>query len=88
MNIIRTSLVLFTTLIAIITPYFGSVLGAVGGLTDALQSFVLPPLIFLKAEEGRLNSSQRAFYTAIFYWGCCTIVYTVGNILNAVLTMQ
>jgi amino acid permease len=83
MNVTRTFIVLSTAVAALMLPYFGSVIGAVGGLTDALQSFVLPPLIFLKAEEGRLSFVQKGFYRAIFVWGLCTIIYTVINILNS-----
>lgn len=46
-NLIRTVLVVTTVGIAVATPFFGSVIGAVGGLTDALQCFVLPPMIYL-----------------------------------------
>lgn len=46
-NLIRSVLVIFTVLVAIYEPYFGSMVGTVGGLTDALQSFVYPPLIWL-----------------------------------------
>lgn len=81
-NIIRTCLVLFTSLIALITPYFGSVLGAVGGLTDALQAFVLPPLIFMSIHQGHLNSFQKGFYNIIFFLGVATISYTLINVFN------
>ncbi|CAN0236110.1 unnamed protein product, partial [Ectocarpus fasciculatus] len=45
-NAVRAGMVLFTVVIALQMPYFGSVLGTVGGFTDATVSFVLPPLIF------------------------------------------
>ena len=45
-NIIRSALVLGTSVIAIQDPNFGSTLGAVGGLTDAFQAFIVPIIIF------------------------------------------
>jgi hypothetical protein len=69
-----------TALVAVLAPYFGTVLGAVGGLTDALQSFVLPPLIALKLLHHRGPMTQY-FYKAIVVWGLCTICYTVLKML-------
>lgn len=40
------SAVLVTAYLALRDPLFGSALGAVGGLTDAFQSFILPTVIF------------------------------------------
>ena len=82
-NGIRALLVVFTALISLITPYFGTVLGAVGGLTDAFQSFVLPPLIFLKIETNH-SITQRIFYMMIFFWGTGTIAFTVINIFRTI----
>lgn len=50
-NFVRTFLVIFTGAVAIRSPYFGYVLGMVGGLTDALQSFVLPPIIYFQVHK-------------------------------------
>ena len=75
-NFIRSSVVLATALVAVMAPYFGTVLGAVGGLTDALQSFVLPPLIALKLLHHRGPLTQY-FYRGVVVWGLCTIFYTL-----------
>lgn len=75
-NFIRSSIVLATALVAVMAPYFGTVLGAVGGLTDALQSFVLPPLIALKILHHR-GPLTKYFYRAVVVWGLCTIFYTL-----------
>ena len=75
-NFIRSSLVFMTALVAVLAPYFGTVLGAVGGLTDALQSFVLPPLIALKLLHHR-GSFTQYFYRGIVIWGLFTILYTL-----------
>jgi|LauGreDrversion4_1035100.scaffolds.fasta_scaffold245122_1 hypothetical protein len=79
-NFIRSSIIFGTALVAVLAPYFGTVLGAVGGLTDALQSFVLPPLIALKLLHHRGPMTQY-FYKAIVVWGLCTICYTVLKML-------
>lgn len=49
-NALRTAVVMGTVLVALKAPYFGSMMGAVGGLTDAVQCFVFPPWIFLKIQ--------------------------------------
>ena len=66
-------------------PYFGEVLGVVGGLTDALQSFVLPPLIclFMRYNDSmKLSMMRKFFYIFVFIWGVCTIFYTVVRLIN------
>jgi len=81
-NIIRASLVLVTAFVAIRSPYFGSMLGAVGGLTDALQSFVLPPVIFLRIFQGKITTSHWLLYHIIILWGIATIIYTTLSFGN------
>lgn len=78
-NMLRACLVLLTAFVAISSPYFGSMLGAVGGLTDALQSFVLPPIIFLRIFQGQVLPSQWLLYHLILLWGVGTILYTAFN---------
>lgn len=82
-NIVRTVLVGFTLYIAVEEPYFGTALGTVGGLTDALQAFVLPPLIYLRLHRNQqlLNTREIVLYICICIWGVYTIVYTLYNIL-------
>lgn len=87
-NGIRASLVFFTAAIAALTPYFGSVLGTVGGLTDALQAFVLPPLICLQTQTTRLGTIQRSFYVFICLWGIGTIGLTIYNLVFAILVAE
>jgi amino acid permease len=84
-NVLRALLVLATALVAVVTPYFGSVLGTVGGLTDALQAFVLPPLISVHMASThmggpRLSPRRRIAYAAITAWGLATMVYTAVKI--------
>lgn len=84
-NMIRTLLVLLTAVIAIMAPYFGSVLGAVGGLTDALQSFVLPPLIGINLFQNVLTLRQKVTFYAILLFGIFTIITTSLQVLSSVL---
>ena len=84
-NVIRATLVLLTACIAIGAPYFGSVLGAVGGLTDALQSFVLPPLIGIGLFQNVLTLRQKLTYYSILLFGIFTIFYTILQIYNAAI---
>jgi amino acid permease len=75
---VRALIVIGTALVAIHTPYFGSVLGTVGGFTDAMQSFVIPPLIFLKLNEGKpfVSSARRWFFRIVFAWGVVLVAGT------------
>lgn len=85
-NGLRTFLVLLTIGIALKCPYSASMLGAVGGLTDALQSFVLPPLIFLNVSGLNLSTTQKGYNLLIILWGSVTILYTiVYNIATFIL---
>ena len=85
-NAVRAGMVLFTVIIALEMPYFGSVLGTVGGFTDATVSFVLPPLIFLKLNEGNHEVSQlrRYFNAAVFLFGGILVVKTTYAIFISV----
>jgi len=76
-NALRSGLVFFTAMIAIAAPYFGSVLGAVGGITDAFQSFVVPSLIILQLMRDRHTQFEKAFYIAVILWGSATMLFTV-----------
>lgn len=85
-NAVRAGMVLFTVVIALQMPYFGSVLGTVGGFTDATVSFVLPPLIFLKLNEGNQEVSQlrKYFNIAVFLFGGLLVVKTMYAIFISV----
>lgn len=76
-NALRTCLVLITVGIALKCPYSASMLGSVGGLTDAFQSFVLPPLIYINVSGLNLSVAQRRYNIAIILWGLGIILYTV-----------
>jgi len=78
-------LVVLTAVVAGYTPYFGTLLGQVGGLTDALQAFVLPPLIYLSMHSEGLSGLQRLSYRLIFVWGVCTITYTVVSLFHMMI---
>ena len=85
-NVIRTVIVLSTAFVAVSAPYFGSILGIVGGLTDALQSFVLPPIIYLKLAGSTLSNIRNNFYKAVTVWGLLTIVYTIIKLSVMIVT--
>lgn len=78
-NGVRSVLVLFTAFVAIHSPYFGTVLGRVGGLTDAFQAFVVPSLIYLRVAVSAPGSGryQSYYYYFVLVWGIVTIVYTL-----------
>ena len=89
-NIIRTILVSGTALIAARDPHFGSALGAVGGLTDSFQSFIIPILVFFAGHKSNILSPvgdsqsesfmsviERIYYCAVSGWGVSIILYTL-----------
>lgn len=87
-NIIRALLVITTALVAILAPYFGDVLGIVGGLTDALQSFCLPPLICMNmgyTGHMKLSGYRKAFYIFVILWGLSTICHTFTILVKAII---
>ena len=80
-NVVRTLLVLFTAFVAITSPYFGDVLGTVGGVTDSLQSFVLPPVILYRLLKEKLTPFQKIAYSGIFLGGCYMIITTLHKLV-------
>ena len=80
-NCLRGALVLLNLVVAVRAPYFGGVLGTVGGVTDALQSFVLPPLIYMAIMKLELSDVEVIGYRAITGWGAITIVYTTAHVV-------
>lgn len=72
--------------VALVAPYFGSMVGAVGGLTDAFQCFVLPPMIYLQIEGSKLSSWGRAYYQFVLFWGIATILYTAITTTNDIIS--
>jgi len=83
-NVLRTVLVFSTAFIALRDPMFGSALGAVGGLTDAFQSFILPSMIFLlvnRSKEIGISVWQKCFYSSVSGWGITVVFYTFIEIL-------
>jgi amino acid permease len=83
-NLLRSVLVLSTVTVAIQAPYFGSVMGAVGGFTDALQCFVFPPLIYLTLEKDLVHASYRVYALGIVMVGVGVMVYTFLSTLRDV----
>lgn len=94
-NIIRSSLVIGTAAIALQAPYFGSVLRTVGGLTDAYQSYIIPPLIAFQLltihfknnnnNNDNENSNSILFYRVVFCWGICLMGFTFYQTILSVL---
>lgn len=60
-------------------------LGSVGGLTDALQSFVLPPLIYFALKKNTMSVVEKLIYGSIVLWGVGTILFTLWNSLQDLL---
>ena len=84
-NVIRTIIVLGTILVALKAPYFGSMMGAVGGLTDAVQCFVFPPWIFLRLQGDKLSTPSRYACYGMMLWGAFIILFTFSSIMIEVV---
>lgn len=76
-NLVRAGLVLATVCVALRWPRLGAVLAAVGGLTDALQALVLPPLIHMRASGAELGAGGRCAYAAIALAGGALMLRTL-----------
>jgi hypothetical protein len=61
-NALRTLLVLLTAQLCLSVPHFALLSGLIGGLTDSLQSLVLPPLAYLAESSKRLGVLRRRRY--------------------------
>ena len=85
-NILRTILVLLNVIIAIRAPYFGNMLSAVGGLTDAFLCFVMPPLIYRAALHGEMTVSQNVLYLLLVAGGFLVILYTLYHVAELSMT--
>jgi hypothetical protein len=79
---VRSLIVLSTAYIALKAPYFGSMVGTVGGLTDALQCFVLPPLIYMEVEMKNTSMMTKMYYITVVVIGIGTILYTSVSTLS------
>lgn len=85
-NVVRSILVISTAIVAIQTPYFSSVLSTVGGLTDAYQSYIIPPLIALKMASSSSSTPSTSslhilLYRFIFLWGIWNVGFTCYRIM-------
>mmetsp|Transcript_8085 Transcript_8085/g.13448 ORF Transcript_8085/g.13448 Transcript_8085/m.13448 type:complete len:121 (-) Transcript_8085:48-410(-) len=78
---VRTGLVLLNVIVAVKAPFFGGVLGAVGGLTDAFLCFVLPPLIYRNAMGDDLSPMSSNCYVLITVFGVIIVAHTVLSLL-------
>ena len=56
-NLLRTSLVVLTAVVAMRDPKFGSTLGAVGGLTDSFQSFIVPIIVYFYVNRKKIGTA-------------------------------
>ena len=75
---IGISLVCVTGIVALVKPYFGICLGFIGGLTDAVQAFVLPPILVLKIYSGdEISSLRKLEYICICIFGLMMILSTI-----------
>ena len=81
-NILRAVLVLGNVIVAIRAPYFGNMLSAVGGLTDAFLCFVMPPLIYRVATKGEISSVTSALCVILAVWGLIVISYTLYHVVE------
>ena len=88
-NAVRLFLVSLTIIIAVHYPYFGVLLGSVGGLTDTFQSYIVPSLICLRihGDSGENVMMTVALYKLITCFGALIMLYTLGSILMNLLAV-
>lgn len=84
-NLIRAFVVISTSVVAVEAPYFSSVLGTVGGLTDAYQSYIIPPLIAMEMFSSHPSYPRRQmFYYLVLLWGIGNVLFTCYRIVDRV----
>jgi amino acid permease len=81
-NALRTCLVLLNVTVALRAPYFGNMLTAVGGLTDAFLCFVVPPLVYRVTLRGEISPVADVAYLLLVAWGVFIIVYTLYHVVE------
>jgi len=73
-NAVRAALVIFTAYLSLAIPHFGILAGFVGGMTDASQSLVLPPLIYRRELKSRgptvFSRPMSRNQSLALRWGC------------------
>jgi hypothetical protein len=78
-----------TVVIAVCIPFFGKLLGKVGGLTDATLAFIVPALIKTVGNNNsdyRLTMCHKLFYSVIGIWGVCLVTYTCNELFGDLLS--
>ena len=84
-NLIRTFVVISISVVAVKAPYFSSVLGIVGGLTDAYLSYIIPPLIVMEMFSIHPSYPRRhMFYYLVLLWGIGNVLFTCYRIVDRV----
>mmetsp|Transcript_19446 Transcript_19446/g.77619 ORF Transcript_19446/g.77619 Transcript_19446/m.77619 type:complete len:122 (+) Transcript_19446:1057-1422(+) len=66
-NLIRSVLVMIISSVAIAVPNFALLIGLAGGVTDTLQTFIIPPLLYVKALERTAKPANLAVANAAAY---------------------
>lgn len=68
-NILRTFLVIFTALAAVMIPHFGEVIGLIGSIGASMLAFTLPAVFYLRLFGSSLETKQKLIYYAIICFG-------------------
>ena len=68
-NALRTFLVIFTGVTAVIIPHFGEVIGLIGSIGASLLAFILPAYFYLSIFRDTLSPKQIYLHYAIMLFG-------------------
>lgn len=81
----RTTYVCFTTLIAVILPFFGDLLGFIGALATGPATFLFPPLIWIVLMRPRfLSGHWLASYFCVLYGTVVTVLGSIGGLRSII----
>lgn len=78
--IIGTLLVICIAFIAVYVPYLGAVIGSIGGITDTLQSLLLPPMMYAKLHNLSASTRGGIFCRLLSISGLCIILFTLFRV--------
>lgn len=83
----RTTYVGFTTLIAVILPFFGDLLGFVGAIATGPTTFWLPPLMWLILKRPSISNIHTIpSYFCLVYGITVTILGSIGGLRGIIVS--
>ena len=68
-NVLRSCLVMFTAIAAVLIPHFGEVIDLIGSIGASMLAFTLPATFYLKLFGSTMEQRQKFLYYGIICFG-------------------